>query len=282
MYRGRRGDRDLRSLHLAPILATTLAACPAFFPPPAGEGTDPVDEGGELPATAEECVALAERLGVEGASPAELQLALRALERAETLAGESDALAIEEARVLSRIATPMAKSAKVVRWLDRGDTVVKRILSSSPDRVEGHYYKAVFLGLRAQIQEIGGMDLLPDLLASARRAVELDETYDDAGPLVALGTILVKAPAWPHGVGDADEGIEVLEHAVEVSDYPLNRFMLGSALIETGQKTAGCRELAAVLAAPRRGRWAKTGAPYREEAQLLMRSSRCPRSAGEP
>ncbi len=276
------GGRPGRSLLLAPALATVLAACPAFLLAPGAEGTGPVDEEDGLPSTTEECVALAERLGVEGGSPAELQLALRALERAETLGGPDDDLAVEQARVLTRLAASLGKSTKSVRWLDRGDRVAKRILASTPDRVEGHYFKAVFLGLRAQIQEVGGLDLLPEMVASARRAVEIDETYDDGGPLIALGVVLVKAPAWPHGVGDPDEGIEVLERAVALSDYPLNRLMLGSALIEVGQKTAGCRELAAVLAAPKRGRWAKTGEQHREAAQLLLRTSRCPRVSASP
>jgi hypothetical protein len=229
----------------------------------------------DLPETTEKCLSLAKRLGREGASHAELRLALRALERAETLSSASVDLWIKQARVVFLIAEPKAKQARVVPWLNRGQQLAKRIMKIAPERVEGHYYNAAFLGFRAQLQEVSGLDLLPQIVESGRRAVEIDESFNDSAPLMMMGMVLVQAPAWPHGVGDPDEGIEMLERGVDLSSYPLNRLILGKALLIDGQVMSGCNELAKVLHAPKRGRWSRTGLRHRQEARVLSSTSRC-------
>jgi hypothetical protein len=262
---------------LISIVGLTAIACPPFISSPPTTQTPEIIENSEddLPDTPEACLAMAERLGVEGASHAELRLALRALERAETLSSLSVDLWVEQARVVFLIAEPLSKEARVLRWLNRGQQLAKRVIKSAPERVEGHYYRAAFLGFRAQLQEVGGLDILPQIIESGRRAMEIDETYSDAAPLMLMGMVLVQAPAWPHGVGDPEEGIELLQRGVEISDYPLNRLILGKGLLIDGQISAGCKELRRVLNAPKRGRWAKVGQRHRQEARVLYNTSRC-------
>jgi hypothetical protein len=197
------------------------------------------------------------------------------VERAETIDGATPELWIHQLRILFLLAEPQSSDMKIMPWLNRGDQLAKQLVTQEPERVEGHYYRAVFLGFRAQLQEVGGMDLLPHIVEAGQKAVELDPAYDDAGPLMLMGMVLVRAPAWPHGIGDQEEGLTMLHRGVKLSAYPLNRLVLAKALFASQQTAAGCRELAKVLAAPRRGRWAKTGLRHRREARLLTSTQRC-------
>lgn len=258
------------------VAAAAAVACPPIVSRPTpSRGQEHQADGNGLPETAAECIELAERLGNEGASRAELRLALRALERAETLRGGELELWIEQARLIFLISEPISKQARVVPWLNRGQQLSKRVIRFAPSRVEGHYYYAAFIGFRAQLQEVGGLDLLPEIVEHGRRAIEIDETFNDAAPLMMMGMVLLKAPAWPHGVGDPEEGLEMLERGVELTDYPLNRLIYAKGLLIDGQRTAACKQLAKVLAAPKRGRWAKTGRRHRREAKVLSNTSRC-------
>ena len=63
------------------------------------------------------------------------------------------------------------------------------------------------------------------------RAAELRPDFDNGAPLRALGMLLVLAPPWPAGVGDADEGMDYLERAVrEYPFHPASHFYLAKAL----------------------------------------------------
>jgi hypothetical protein len=143
--------------------------------------------------------------------------------------------------------------------------------------VEGHYYEAVFIGLRARQKSVPkALLLLPGMAERGRRAMEIDETYDDAGPLRLMGTLLVTAPPWPASVGDTDEGLELLWRAVEVSDYPRNRLLLVEALIEDDELEAGCRELEPLLNGEINGRWAAAAERWSAEAEELAKGGECP------
>jgi len=228
-----------------------------------------------LPESASECRAVAEKLGVEGAERRDLARALAALERIEALDGSDTDLLVEQAKVVFYYLEPLSPSDRPDRWLDKGDGVANRLVEGFPQRVEGHYYKATFMGFRAQAHQTRADDMIPVIVEEVRRAIEIDASYDDAAPLMFLGTILVKAPAWPHGVGDPEEGIEMLQQGVDASSYPLNRLILAKAFFHLEHVFAGCRELDKLLRAPKRGRWAQTGARYRKEARVLRHSYSC-------
>ena len=123
--------------------------------------TPPLDNNGPHK-TAEEYLALAEKLGVEGSSQAELEVALEALERVEGMNGPQPELLAKELRIVYLIASPISiKRARVAQWLERGGELARRVIKVSPDRVEGHYYRAIFLGFEAQSHKLRALDLLP-------------------------------------------------------------------------------------------------------------------------
>ena len=70
---------------------------------------------------------------------------------------------------------------------------------------------------------------LKPLLDAAKRAVAIEPGYDNAGPLVLTGKVLMVAPEWPAGVGDREEAIEHLKKAVSAAPSALNKVFLGQA-----------------------------------------------------
>ena len=63
---------------------------------------------------------------------------------------------------------------------------------------------------------------------------------DEAGPERVLALLLVRAPGWPVGPGDAEEAIPHVRKAVELRpDYPPNQLALGEVLIHNGDKPGG-------------------------------------------
>lgn len=223
----------------------------------------------------EELRAAAARDGVEGAGPVELVAALRALEGLQRLEGESVELLVWRMRVVALLVDTQTEERELLRWCRRGEELAERVRELAPERVEGHYFGAVFLGQRAQRQPSRAALWVSELERLGRRAVELDETYDDAGPLRFLGMFLVSAPSWPIGPGDADEGLELMQRANEQSPYPLNRLLLARALIETDDADGACAALLLVEGAPADGRWAVAAPRWQPELERLADTASC-------
>lgn len=260
------------------LIAPSLTSCGAHIDSHRREvGFAPTLGGSQNDSSPTALRALAEELGVEGASIEDLRRSLAALEELERMGEAEDRLelVIMQARVMQFMVESQADENEIVRWCRCGDRLAETIRDLSPERVEGHYYGAVFLGLRAQHQQFRASMWLDDLETFGRSAVEIDETFDDGGPLRFLGMLLVSAPAWPLGPGDSDEGVELLQHAVEVSDYPLNKLLLARGLVENGDEGSACTALSEAFSAPQVGRWAVTGPRWRPEAEHLADQISC-------
>ncbi len=225
--------------------------------------------------TPDELRDLVEELGVEGAEHDELRQALRALEEIERTEGEGVELTIWQAQITFYLLEPLTNEMEVIRWSRRGENLAERIREAAPERVEGYYFGAVFLGLRANHQRVRAVSFLDDLEELGRRAVEIDETYDDAGPLRFMGMLLINAPAWPFGPGDTEEGVELLQRAADLNEYPLNNLLLAQGLVENGDETAACQVLTESADAPREGRWARTSSRWRLETEQLAAEISC-------
>ena len=258
------------------VSTSTLVACPFGMIPNIPTRVLRSDRDEPPPETAEECFALADRLGVEGGPQGDLEEALSALERAEKLGADGVDLWVKQLKIIYYIAAPIQKMrSRVSPWIAKGQTLSKRVEEAAPDRVEGHYYMAVFLGFEAQNNRLRALDLLPRIVDEGQRAIDIDETYDDAGGLMLMGSVLIAAPAWPQGVGDPEQGVELLKRGVKVSDYPVNRIILAKGLLEVDQVGEACEQLDKALLTPKAGRWARTWNMYRPEAYALWNSYRC-------
>ena len=73
------------------------------------------------------------------------------------------------------------------------------------------------------------------MLDSLGRADAADPNYDNAGPSRVRALVLIRAPGWPLGPGDADAGLVSAKRAVELRpQYPPNLLALAEALSKTG------------------------------------------------
>jgi hypothetical protein len=111
------------------------------------------------------------------------------------------------------------------------------------------YWLAVGLGLLARERHAAAKDALSHMVELLRRAAGSDERIDSGGPHRLLATVLLRAPGWPAGPGDAEAGLPEAQAAVRIApDYPPNQLALGEALRKNGQDGTAAYERALSLA----------------------------------
>jgi tetratricopeptide (TPR) repeat protein len=104
------------------------------------------------------------------------------------------------------------------------------------DGVEGHYWYAINVGLLADVDRAYGLDAVGEMETALKRAIELDERYDSAGPLRVLGILHLRTPGPPMSIGSPRKGLKLLQRAVEsFPDYPENHLYLAEALRDNGR-----------------------------------------------
>ena len=132
-----------------------------------------------------------------------------------------------------------------------------------------HYYLAVNLGLAVREHPILAAGNIDRLETELTQAVALSPDIDDGGPLRALGSLYLKAPAWPSGIGDRDKALELLEKAVkEHPEHPLNHLFYAQALWDEDDEATLPQvkaefELGQKLLAE--GDWGYNKAPWKKE-----------------
>ena len=135
------------------------------------------------------------------------------------------------------------RHAERIAAAKRGITLARLARELQPDRVEGHYWYALNVGLLADADRAYGLKAVTEMELALRRAMELDERYDYAGPVRVLGVLLLRAPAPPVSIGSARKGLRLLQHAVELfPDYPENMLYLAEAFRDN-KRNAEAREL---------------------------------------
>jgi hypothetical protein len=148
-------------------------------------------------------------------------------------------------------------------------------LERAPQEAACLYYHAVALGLQARAHPLQAGEALKSMLEALGAAEAANPEYDEAGPARVKALVLVKAPAWPLGPGDAEAGLASARRAVALRpQYPPNVLALAEALAKTGDTHGAqdsyqhARELSQALPPSRdREDW------LREADQALARSS---------
>jgi len=96
------------------------------------------------------------------------------------------------------------------------------------------YARAIGLGLQARSHPADAIGLLNSMLMDLGSAEDLDPNFDQAGPSRVRALVLLRAPAWPLGPGDADSGLEWARRAVMLRpQYPPNLLALAEAQAKT-------------------------------------------------
>jgi len=253
----------------AAALLAGAAACPS---PPSGSADVPLP----LPSDPLACLRLADEWSRVGTSREKKLDALAALDHAQSLGSDPYVTEVLRARALFRLAEENDDDAPRSEWLDAALAAARRAADLRPDRVEGHYYVAVVLGRIAERATVGALDMIPQIQAAAERSVEIDRTYDNCGPLVALGMLYIAAPPWPQSIGDPETGLEYLREAVECSDFPVNRILLAEALLDQGEFEEARDLLRWVLSRPPEGDWGVVGNRWRPIARDLLERAEHP------
>jgi len=115
-------------------------------------------------------------------------------------------------------------------------------LDRAPQEAACLYYHAIALGLRARAHPLRANEALKSMLEALGAAEAADPEYDQAGPARVKAQVLVKAPAWPLGPGDAEAGLASARRAVDLRpQYPPNVLALAEALGKNGD-TRGAQE----------------------------------------
>ena len=115
---------------------------------------------------------------------------------------------------------------------DAAIVVCNTAIQDQPDRVEGYYFRAVATGMFAQENTVYGPDAMGQIRDDARRAIELDPAFEEAGPHRVLGGLYLEAPGPPSGVGSLRRALRELETAVRLApDHPDNMLLLAKAYL---------------------------------------------------
>jgi hypothetical protein len=117
------------------------------------------------------------------------------------------------------------------------------------------YGRAVALGLEARAHPTRAGEFLSNMLDALARAESADPSYDEAGPARVRALVLIRAPGWPLGPGDAEAGLAAARRAVALRPlYPPNLLALAEALAQTGDGSGALENYAraqnAALALP--------------------------------
>jgi Flp pilus assembly protein TadD len=114
-------------------------------------------------------------------------------------------------------------------------------IARAPQSAACLYYHAIALGLDAKAHPLHVGEALKSMLASLDNAEAADPQYDQAGPARVKALVLVRAPGWPLGPGDAEAGLAAARKAAALAPvYPPNVLALAEAQAKTGD-TAGAR-----------------------------------------
>ncbi len=126
----------------------------------------------------------------------------------------------------------------------------RRARELKPDGVEGCYWYALNVGWLADVDRTYGLDAVGEMQTALKRAIELDERYDFAGPVRVLGILYLRTPQPPASIGSPRKGLQLMRHAVDLfPDYPENYLYLAEALRENGRVDEAKEALRKVLEA---------------------------------
>jgi tetratricopeptide (TPR) repeat protein len=105
------------------------------------------------------------------------------------------------------------------------------------------YWLGASLGVQARERSATGLSALAEIEAAFRRAAEEAPELDHAGPARALALFYVRAPGWPRGPGDEEQGLEWARKAVDLAPgHAPNRFTLAEALKANGRRQQSVEE----------------------------------------
>ncbi|MGO9243837.1 MAG: TRAP transporter TatT component family protein [Verrucomicrobiia bacterium] len=172
------------------------------------------------------------------------------LEQAAQALQDDYAAQWQAAQALEFLAANETRSALRRESARNAIVFARRARELKPDGVEGYYWYALNVGWLADVDRTYGLDAVGEMQTALKRAIELDERYDFAGPLRVLGILHLRTPQPPASIGSPRKGLQLLRRAVELfPDYPENYLYLAEALRDNGRADEAKEALRNVLEA---------------------------------
>lgn len=229
-----------------------------------------VDESARLSAEAE--AAYARRPDARAVALAE-ELWLRAALADPVAAEPVVGLTLARIWLARNVGAPAERDAKAAAAVQTAQWCAER----EPERADCPYWLALAVGVQAEQRRVTAVDGLKVMIDLLRRMIETWEDLDYAGPRRVLSMVLVRAPGWPTGPGDPDEGLVHARRAVELfPEYPPNLLALAAALHAVEDPAASRRRYEEALEAARRWRDRRhpDAADWIEEAEAEAEKAR--------
>jgi hypothetical protein len=138
-------------------------------------------------------------------------------------------LADHEADTAAREAAAV-RAVQAAQWCGHG----------SPPSPACSFWLGAALGVQARERPTTGASALPSIEAAFKAAAAGDPSLESAGPDRALALLYLRAPGWPVGPGDPEQGLEHARRAASLfPDHPPNLLALAEALAATGDPEGG-------------------------------------------
>ena len=142
----------------------------------------------------------------------------------------------------ARCATNRTEKARVAQ---QGIDVCRRLIARQPASAAGHYYLSLNIGEVADTRRnFAALGMVRDMEKEFKKAIELEERFDYAGPDRALGLLYQEAPVFG-SIGSRSKARQHFKRALELSpEFPENRLVFIEANLKWGDASAARREIA--------------------------------------
>ena len=248
------------------VISLLLVACSSVQAPPAG----PVHaNGGVLPESSAELIALADQIYMSSRKLTQLKRAIASLQKAVKLKPGNYKLMWRYARILSVMAR--YDKTRGEKWATQGKVAAAKAIKLNPKGGEGHIYHSICAGILGKYRLSEAEDLSKEALKSAVQAGNIDPAYSDGLAARIQGAIYLYAPAWPGGVGDLDEAFELLTKLGQEHPAPENFYYLAEAHRKTEQNRQAARLYRRVLKFKARGLWRVEGPLFRRRCRQHLK-----------
>jgi hypothetical protein len=115
----------------------------------------------------------------------------------------------------------------------------------APANPECDYRLALALGQQARERQSTALDGVDRMIELLRKSIAAEPGLDEAGAQRALALVLLRAPGWPAGPGDAEAALEEAREAVALRPaFPPNQLVLAEALARNGDPEGAAAALA--------------------------------------
>jgi hypothetical protein len=164
-------------------------------------------------------------------------------------ATNDDSAAWQFGRACFDLADFAAKNAQRAAIARQGIAACRKLLARETNSAPGHYYLAMDEGelAEAEAPSLAAYHLVKQMEREFKTAVDLDRSFDYAGPERNLGLLYRDAPGWPFSIGSRRKARENLELAAKLApDYPENHLNLAESLLQWHETDNAKNELVAL------------------------------------